>query len=352
MRGDITGMFILFVLGFLGIWQIVIAVFRLNGLSLTGYPDRRWWSAVLGAALVVGSCAWYFSRPGHFAAPDVEGIETLIVLVGGLILATLVQALLASAAMALRRKRRDAAEWARNLEEVELSVGGASVPASFKRGTSQGMPLVPVLLLHDYAGVRQDLGSIAASLSAQGHAILAVDLDGHGDNPRDAASDSMEELLDAAAMRLQELTGSDGLYAIGVGFGGALAIELARRGVATRAVAVDPPARDPDGYAAINATRELWPAGMVGAFIKPPVRGQGGKRASLAKLIKGLPVPGPLAPGTVTVLGTRGRWLNRPEALGAFTTSLGTPEPAMLPGNHTTMPLSEETHRAILEALT
>lgn len=91
LRGDITGMFLFFLLMFIGLWQIVVAWKKLDGLSITGYHDRRGLSAVIGVAILVGSCGWYFSRPGHFASPDVEGIETLILLTCALIAATALQ---------------------------------------------------------------------------------------------------------------------------------------------------------------------------------------------------------------------------------------------------------------------
>ncbi len=98
MRGDVAGMFLLFLVGFLGLWQLLVAWKRLHGLSLTGCPDRRWASAALGAALVAGACGWYFSRPNHFVYPDVEGAETVFLFALGLAAASLLQMLLATLA--------------------------------------------------------------------------------------------------------------------------------------------------------------------------------------------------------------------------------------------------------------
>ncbi|MBN2168028.1 MAG: hypothetical protein JW738_02190, partial [Actinobacteria bacterium] len=77
-RGDLLDMLILFFLLALGLWQLLIAWKKLHGLSLTGYPDRKRWSITLGFVIIAFSCAWYFSQSGHFASPDVEGVETLV----------------------------------------------------------------------------------------------------------------------------------------------------------------------------------------------------------------------------------------------------------------------------------
>jgi hypothetical protein len=96
MRGDISGMFLFLVLLILGLWQLVVAWKGLNGFSLTGYQDRRKLSIVLGLAIITVASIWYFSRPGHFASPDLEGMETLILLALSIVVGTAIQAGLAS----------------------------------------------------------------------------------------------------------------------------------------------------------------------------------------------------------------------------------------------------------------
>jgi len=110
-RGDFAGMFLFLLALLIGLWQIVVAWKHLNSLSVTGYPDRRWASYTLGATIIIASCAWYFSGKGHFASPDLEGVETLLVLALALAGATIVQcvmAKLAGLARALIQRSRDA----------------------------------------------------------------------------------------------------------------------------------------------------------------------------------------------------------------------------------------------------
>ncbi|MHB8896653.1 MAG: hypothetical protein ACYC99_15950, partial [Candidatus Geothermincolia bacterium] len=124
-RGDLLGMFLFFTFFFVGLWQVVVAWKRLNGLSLTGCPDRKAASYVLGVAIMAGAGAWYFSHKGHFASPDLEGIETLVVMVGGLIVASVVQGAAAQLAWWSRealRNRRQAATTVRDAHHEDLFV--------------------------------------------------------------------------------------------------------------------------------------------------------------------------------------------------------------------------------------
>ncbi len=351
MRGDVAGMFIFFIIAFMGAWQFIVAAFRLNGLSLTGYPDRKWLSGLLGGLLVAGACAWYFSRPGHFAAPDVEGIETFIVLTGGLVIATVVQAILVSVITPLRQRRSGDAGAPLAAEDFELEVAGALVTSRFVPAVGNAQAGSDVLLLHDFGGTIADLDALAAALAQAGHRALAVELDGHGNSPREITSASMDELLDAAAAELRKRTGGGPVSAVGAGFGGNLAIELARRGTASRAVAIDPPARDAEGYGEINAMRESTPVRIVTAFFKPPASGTDGKRSSLSRLLRMLPPPEQVPSGSVTVLGTSERWLNRPPALEAFAASIGSDSTKMLVGTHSSLPDSKEAIEEVLAAL-
>jgi pimeloyl-ACP methyl ester carboxylesterase len=355
MRGDVTGMLILFVVAFLGIWQIVVAYLRLNGLSLTGYPDRRCFSKIIGAVLVAGSCSWYFSKPGHFASPDVEGIETLILLLAGIVIATALQVIFAGAAHQiwhLRRRPQKHAEGAGGLEELSLDADGTKVGGEFRPAAKDSEKnTVPVLLLHDYGSSKEGVRDLAGRLAAGGHPTLTFDLDGHGGNPRHVTSPAMEDLLGSAVSALRSRTGEGPVAAVGVGLGGILAMDLLSRGVAERAVAIDPPARDEDGYGWVNVLRELGPFEVISAFFKPPARGPGGKRISLNRLLKELPPVGSLPPDKVRIIGTSERWFNSPVVLGSFAAMFGVPEPVLLPGNHSTVSGREETVEATLESL-
>jgi pimeloyl-ACP methyl ester carboxylesterase len=355
MRGDVIGMLILFVVAFLGIWQIVVARLRLNGLSITGYPDRGCFSKIIGAVLLAGSCSWYFSQPGHFASPDVEGLETLVLLVVGLVAATVLQVLLAVAVRQIQRtlqrsqKRTEETEAA---EGISVDAGGTPVDARYLPGSrDEGESSIQVLLLHDYGGRKEDLSMLAVRLAGGGHATLAVDLDGHGESPRAVSSPAMADLLDSAASALRRQTGEQLLAVVGVGFGGVLAMDLLARGVADQAVAVDPPARDERGFVRVNVFREFGPVNLFAAFIKPRAVGPGGKRVSLSRLLVHMPAPAPLSPHKVAVIGTSERWLNSPAALTSFAGLCGVSEPVLLPGNHSSVAAREETAAAILGML-
>ncbi len=346
-RGDVTAMFLFFLGLFLGGWQLLVAWRRLSGLSLTGNPDRKCFSLVLGAVLVAGSCSWYFSTPGHFASPDVEGMETLLLLAAGLVTATLAQATLASAAGLLRttgRRRQALVDWG---EKTEIDVGGKSVPGRFTAGSGRAGG-IPVLLLHDYGGSSSDLGDLASAIAAGGRPALAVDLDGHGANPRGISDASMSDLLEAASEELRRRSGGGDLDAAGIGLGAALAMELHRAGRTRRVFAVDPPPRDREGAALVNALRELGPVEVVRSFLKPPARREGGGRLSLARLIKELPEPGLMEPGEVAVAGTEGEWFVSQEVLEEWVKGIGLPGVILAAATHR----SAVRDAALLEALT
>jgi pimeloyl-ACP methyl ester carboxylesterase len=312
-------MFLLFFFAFLGAWQLLVAFYGLNGLSLTGYPDRRCMSLVLGSVLVAASCSWYFSAPGHFASPDVEGVETLIVLIAGLVAATLAQVALASAARVFTGERVSDRVGSETPEDVTVTVG-------------DGDP--PVLLLHDYGGSRRDVEGFAARVAASGIPVLPVDLDGHGANPRDIVSMDMRETLDEAARVLSERAGGQQPVAVGVGLGGTLALEMVRRGTAAGAFAIDPPARDDEGFAHVNVLRELGPLYVARSFFRPPARGSEGKRVSMSRVIRSLPPPSALPDGKVRIIGTAAKWLNSPDALAEYARLCGASEPELIDTNH------------------
>ena len=339
MRGDVAGMFLFFVLFFIGLIQIVIAWKRLNGLSVTGYPDRRIPSLVIGVVIVVGSCVWYFSNHKHFAYPDVEGIETLILLVLGLVAALIFQAVVS--ALNLRRRvfyGNLNANHAFNPKRLSITVDDSRIPAFFWTTTSDSPAGKSVLLLHDYGGDMQGVADLAESLSTRGHAAMAFDLDGHGENPRGIDDPLMEDLLEAAIKALKEESGHDAVSALGIGFGGTLAIELASRDhLVEHVVALDPPAIESTCYPAVNSLRELGPVELTRAFFKPLARDATGKRVSLARLLESIPRPQPHVDVRLTVFGTSGTWLNAPGDLSEYLKLLGLGDPLMLEGNHTSM---------------
>ena len=346
MRGDVLGMFLFLTWFLLGVTQLIVATRRLNGLSLTGYPDRKWASLLLGLALAAGACAWYFSRPGHFASPDLEGTETLVVLVGGLVAAAVLQCLLAQAVGSIRSALagtpRDGETDAG--ETVSFEDGDATVPASYFQ--HQGSETrVPVLLLHDYGGTRKDVARLAVALAEAGHAVLAPDLGGHGDNPRGADPAGLESLVESAARYLEEKENYEAVSAVGVGLGGTLSIGIARRALVWRGIAIDPPARDEAGFPDVDSLREMRPLDAIASFLKPAARLDGG-RISLAKLLAGLPIPVEAGEGGhITVMGTREAWFNDPSALVGYTTQgCGCEfEPVFIRGRHATITEEDAT---------
>jgi hypothetical protein len=345
VRGDVTGMFLFFTLFFVGLVQIVVAWKRLNGLSLTGYPDRRFLSFVMGVTIAVGSSVWYFSTPGHFAYPDVEGIETLILLVLGLVAALILQS--AASALYLRRivpYGDFVSNRALNPSRLSITVDDSEISASFWPATVDPQEGEPVLLLHDYGGDMRDVTILAESLSARGHAALALDLDGHGENPRGIGDPNMEDLLKAAVEALRRESGHDSVSALGIGLGGTLAIELAARDRAVaRAFALDPPAIESTGYPAVNSLRELGPVELIRALLKPGARSATGKRVSLARLVGSMTRPQPRGYSRLTVFGTNRTWFNAPEDLGEYLRLLGVEKPLLLEGNHTSMAFQRKT---------
>lgn len=340
MRGDLAGMFLFFVGFFFGLWQVIVAWKRLNGVSLTGCPDRRAASYILGVAIMIASGAWYFSRRGHFASPDLEGVETLIVMVGGLVVSALLHGALAHLAFILRRSWRNrgdrpAAASGAAGEEFGLEDEGERIPCTYFEAVGDE-DAAPLLVLHDYGGSRTDVSSLASWLASRGHPALTVDLDGHGENPRGIEDVTMAEPLGRALQALAARAGTDEIGAIGVGLGGLLAIELASSGKVARAIAVDPPTRDEAGHHDINAMREFGIGGTISETFKPSARARGGGSISLSKLVASLPTVRCTVDGgpSVTIVGTRGSWLNSPASLADFAHQCSPYDPILLKGTH------------------
>ncbi len=355
MRGDITGSLLFFTLLFLGIWQLVVSWKTLNGFSITGYPDRRKLSFAVGLALVIGACGWYFSRPGHFASPDIEGFEMLLLLVAGFLAATVIQGALAS--VAFRQKYlpcppvSEGGRAEEPLEKLAIPVEESLVPALFGPPAGGEPTVAGVLLLHDYGGTKEDTNHIAAYLRARGHATLAVDLDGHGENPRGVSSPTMEALTSEAAALLGDRTGKNEISVVGIGLGGILAIRLAAADASVkRAVALDPPTTDDDGWPTVNALRELKPIDLAAGFLRPSARSGGKGWITLSKMLVLMP-PAGTAGDDVTVVGTASTWFNSPAALRGCFRERRPVKLILLPGRHASIASGETTLEAILKAL-
>jgi len=353
LRGDLSGMLLFFLAFFFGLWQVVVAWKRLNGLSLTGYPDRKWASYVIGVAIIICSGAWYFSGRGHFASPDLEGFETLLVMVVGLIGASVLQCFAAELAGLLRHLfgPKDEAPEVGKTDiaplDVSIEVGGSVVPAHY-RGAATEEAMVPVLLMHDYGGTHSDADHIADHLASIGHPTYSVDLDGHGANPREIEDPAMGELLDAASHDLMDRAVTDSFAAVGIGFGGLLAIGLSSSGAAVKAIALDPPARDEAGFQDVDALREFRIRSVLSAFWRPAAGAPGGKKISLSKLVAALPVADCSAEGRhAAIVGTRERWLNDPKALTAYSAQCTMFDPILLRGTHLTLPSDESSLEVI-----
>ena len=345
MRGDILGMFLFLTWLLLGVAQVLVAARRLNGMSLTGYPDRRWASLLLGLALAAGACGWYFSRPGHFASADLEGTETLIVLVGALLAAAVVQLVLAQVVGSIRTAfAATREEVGPTGETVSFEAGGGEVPASYF--PAEGKRGVPVLLLHDYGGTRADVSLLAKALSEGGHAVVAPDLCGHGDNSRPVEPGALEAMVEGAAGWLEDRENYEAVSAVGVGLGGTLAVGIARKGLVWRAIAIDPPARDDSGFPDVDSLREMRPLDLMASFFRPKAKAASGRRKSQARVLLEMPLPVEEGEGGhVTVIGTSGTWFNARTALTAYTAQgCGCEfEPVFIKGRHATMVDQEGT---------
>lgn len=70
----------------------------------------------------------------------------------------------------------------------------------------KGKESVPVILLHDWKGSREDFSDLAVYLQSLGHAVLVPDLRGHGDSTRLTKADK-EDTPDAATMAPSRLPG-------------------------------------------------------------------------------------------------------------------------------------------------
>jgi len=88
-------------------------------------------------------------------------------------------------------------------EELLLDArDGVQLAATFYPG-GNGKESIPVVLLHGWKGSRKEYGTLALHLQKLKHAVLAVDLRGHGDSTH-IKTDSRQQTLDAATMSIQQ----------------------------------------------------------------------------------------------------------------------------------------------------
>lgn len=94
------------------------------------------------------------------------------------------------------------------------------------------------LLLHGLMGSAESWSPVAAALAARGYRVLALDLPGHGDSPRDPHS-TVESAADAVVETVRRRPGRRRLIAIGHSYGGTVLAAAADRLPVDLAVYVD-----------------------------------------------------------------------------------------------------------------
>lgn len=67
--------------------------------------------------------------------------------------------------------------------------------------TKPGTEVVPVILVHGYEGNRREFEPLALTLQRMGHAVLAIDLRGHGDSNKIRLRNGAEETIEASKLR-------------------------------------------------------------------------------------------------------------------------------------------------------
>ena len=96
-----------------------------------------------------------------------------------------------------------------------------------------------VLCLHGLGGTGATMWPLVATLGQAGHDVLAPTLPGHGSTPADLLDVGWDEWLAAALDWPADVV-------VGQSMGGALALAVAAAGACRAAVAINPPAPDPD----------------------------------------------------------------------------------------------------------
>jgi pimeloyl-ACP methyl ester carboxylesterase len=84
-------------------------------------------------------------------------------------------------------------------EAVNLTTSdGLALKATFYPGT-RGIDTVPIVILHDFKGNRNEYDALALTLQSLGHAVLVPDLRGHGESTKLQAG-PREQAIEAAKM--------------------------------------------------------------------------------------------------------------------------------------------------------
>lgn len=86
-------------------------------------------------------------------------------------------------------------------EHAFTTADGVVIKATYYAGV-RGKETVPIILLHDADGSRQDYAPLAEYLQQQGHAIIAVDLRGFGESKKLNTPDGSEKSLEAQTMKV------------------------------------------------------------------------------------------------------------------------------------------------------
>ena len=387
MRGDILGMFIFLLVLLVGMWQLVVAWKRLHGLSLTGYPDKKWLSLTLGVLIIVGDGAWYFSRPYHFNYPDVEGVETVILLVLAVVGATIIQCLLSSLIFTGRRYRDRSRSLPGEIGDLEtlksygitLEVGDTTIPAALfpahmnkgyslatttdypspqsdSSATTSKSPGNAALLLHEFGGDRWDLAPLAFQLSRNGVHCLPLDLDGHGENLRPLTEKTWSEPISAGLKVLREQFGAVKPVLVGWGWGGNLCLLFNKGGDIGAVVALEPLPCRAGKFQWLNCFRELIPSLALQALLRREPHGSGNKRIKPAKLLEraGWPPTSSTSyqPTIYQVDGT-GCWFVGNRGRSSVYESLPAPKELLtIQGSHAVIPYTHNTLRTVLEIVT
>lgn len=98
-----------------------------------------------------------------------------------------------------------------------------------------------VLMLHGFVGSRIDFGDLGDRIAAEGYCVRMTLLPGHGTTPRDFATTTPEELIEAARDEAEALRAKhEGLVIVGFSMGGAIATILASEGLADYVVLISP----------------------------------------------------------------------------------------------------------------
>ena len=137
-----------------------------SGVRLVFLTPLRWIALWTAVALLAG---WSLAAPASAAAKDQPGT-----------------------------KEKEKAESPKP-EDLLLRTGdGVQLAVTYYAG-NKGKETIPIVLLHGWKQSRTEYKDLALALQAMGHAVLTVDLRGHGESTR-RRTPNKDELLDAAKM--------------------------------------------------------------------------------------------------------------------------------------------------------